>query len=81
MPNPSSDDTNEALNTAKQVQPENVGALTRAQLTPEAAAAPQGHDVPGHDHAGHSHDDGHDPGPTGDNPYLVPGISLAMSTA
>ena len=87
MPNPSSDDTNEALNTAKQVQPENVGALTRAQLTPKAAAAPQGHDVPGHDHAGHSHDhnDGHDHdhdhGPTGDNPYLVPGISLALLLA
>ena len=83
MPNPSSDDTNEALNTAKQVQPENVGALTRAQLTPAAAAAPQGHDVPGHDHAGHSHDDGHDHdhGPAGDNPYLVPGISLALLLA
>ena len=83
MPNPSSDDTNEALNTAKQVQPENVGALTRAQLTPEAAAAPQGHDVPGHDHAGHSHDDGHDHdhGPTGDTHYLVPGISLALLLA
>lgn len=51
MPDPSSDNLHEELNTAKQVQPENVGALTRAQLTPEAAAAPQGHDVPGHDHA------------------------------
>ena len=83
MPNPSSDDTNEALNTAKQVQPENVGALTRAQLTPAAAAAPQGHDVPGHDHAGHSHDHDHDHdhGPAGDNPYLVPGISLALLLA
>jgi Cd2+/Zn2+-exporting ATPase len=51
MPDPSSDQLSEELNTAKQVQPENVGALSRAQLTPEAAAAPQGHDVPGHDHA------------------------------
>ena len=39
------------MNTAKQVQPENVGALTREQLTPEAATSPEGHDVPGHDHA------------------------------
>ncbi|AWM32360.1 heavy metal translocating P-type ATPase [Hymenobacter nivis] len=67
MPDPSSDNLNEELNTAKQVRPENVGALTRAQLTPEAAAAPQGHDVPGHDHGdaepndadhtGHEHTD------------------------
>ncbi|TYZ06097.1 cadmium-translocating P-type ATPase [Hymenobacter lutimineralis] len=57
MPDPSSDNLNEQLNTAKQVQPENVGALTRAQLTPEAATAPQGHDVPGHDHQGHDHGD------------------------
>ncbi|MCI1189782.1 cadmium-translocating P-type ATPase [Hymenobacter sp. DH14] len=65
MPDPSSDNLNEELNTAKQVRPENVGALSREQLTPEAAAAPQGHDVPGHDHApaddpdehaGHNHD-------------------------
>ncbi|TFZ62122.1 cadmium-translocating P-type ATPase [Hymenobacter sp. UV11] len=55
MPDPSSDNLNEELNTAKQVQPENVGALSREQLTPEAAAAPQGHDVPGHDHAAHDH--------------------------
>ncbi|PJJ54957.1 heavy metal translocating P-type ATPase [Hymenobacter chitinivorans] len=60
MPDPSSDNLNEELNTAKQVQPENVGALTRTQLTPEAASAPEGHDVPGHDHnevghAGHNH--------------------------
>ena len=64
MPDPSSANLNEELNTAKQVQPENVGALTRAQLTPEAATAPEGHDVPGHDHgaagepnphAGHNH--------------------------
>ena len=100
MPDPSSDSLNEELNTAKQVQPENVGALTRAQLTPEAAAAPQGHDVPGHDHddaepeghddkeeadehAGHDHDHGddHDHGPAGDNPYLVPGISLVLMLA
>ncbi|MBF9144415.1 heavy metal translocating P-type ATPase [Hymenobacter properus] len=94
MPDPSSDKLNEELNTAKQVQPENVGALSRDQLTPEAAAAPQGHDVPGHDHApaddenhaGHDHDPGeldmdddeHDHGPAGDNPYLVPGISFAL---
>jgi Cd2+/Zn2+-exporting ATPase len=66
MPDPSSDKLNEELNTAKQVQPENVGALSRDQLTPEAAAAPQGHDVAGHDHApaadedhaGHTHDPG-----------------------
>ena len=75
MPDPSSTNPNEELHTAKQVQPENVGALTRAQLTPEAAAAPQGHDVPGHDHADH---DGHDHGPAGDNPYLAPGISLVL---
>ena len=100
MPGPSSDNLNEELNTAKQVQPENVGALTRAQLTPEAAAAPQGHDVPGHDHAepeghnhgaeqeadehaGHDHGSGddHDHGPAGDNPYLVPGISLVLMLA
>ncbi|MGI4734151.1 MAG: heavy metal translocating P-type ATPase [Janthinobacterium lividum] len=61
MPDPSSDNLNEELNTAKQVQPENVGALTRAQLTPEAAVEPQGHDVPGHDHSGHNHGD-HDHG-------------------
>jgi Cd2+/Zn2+-exporting ATPase len=94
MPDPSSDNLNEELNTAKQVQPENVGALTRAQLTPEAAAEPQGHDVPGHDHAGHDHggedeadehaghDHGdHDHGPAGDNPYLAPGISLVLMLA
>lgn len=97
MPDPSSDKLNEELNTAKQVQPENVGALSRDQLTPEAAAAPQGHDVPGHDHApaddedhtGHDHnpgeldldDDEHDHGPAGDNPYLVPGISFALLLA
>ncbi|MBF9236731.1 cadmium-translocating P-type ATPase [Hymenobacter sp. BT683] len=46
-----SSDTREELNTAKQVKPENTGALTRDQLTPDAAASPQGHDVPGHDHA------------------------------
>ena len=78
MPDLSSNNLNEELNTAKQVQPGNVGALTRAQLTPEAAAAPQGHDVPsydhrdaepndadhsGHDHTVHDHDGhGHDHG-------------------
>ncbi|MBO0360517.1 cadmium-translocating P-type ATPase [Hymenobacter sp. BT186] len=102
MPDPTSPDTNEELNTAKQVKPENVGALSRDQLTPEAAAAPEGHDVPGHDHtghnhpagkkvvdlagkpadehAGHSHGDGddHDHGPADANPYLWPGVSLAL---
>jgi Cd2+/Zn2+-exporting ATPase len=94
MPDSSSDNLNEELNTAKQVQPENVGALTRAQLTPAAAAAAQGHDVPGHDHAGHDHGDehaghdhaghdhgDHDHGPAGDNPYLAPGISLVLMLA
>ena len=108
MPDPSSNNLDEELNTAKQAQPENAGALTRAQLTTDAAAAPQGHDVPGHDHApadaphdhaGHQHDpgelsledeeddhaghdhDGHDHGPAGDKPYLVPGISFALLLA
>jgi len=80
MPDSSFDNLNEELHTAKQVQPENVGALTRAQLTPEAAAAPEGHDVPGHDHAGHDHDD-HDHGPAGANPYLVPALSFALLVA
>ncbi|NML68147.1 cadmium-translocating P-type ATPase [Hymenobacter sp. RP-2-7] len=94
---PTSDKLGEELNTAKQVQPENVGALSRDQLTPEAAAAPQGHDVAGHDHApaadedhaGHAHDPGeldldddeHDHGPAEPNPYLVPGISFALLLA
>ena len=110
MPDPTSPNTNEELNTAKQVQLENVGALSRAQLTPAAATEAQGHDVPGHDHApaedahdhaghhhgheghdhaGHSHDPGeldlneddehdHDHGPAGANPYLLPGLSLAL---
>lgn len=56
MPAPSSDNLDEELHTAKQVQSENVGALTRAQLTPAAAIAPQGHDVPGHDHSDAEHD-------------------------
>ncbi|MDO7854408.1 heavy metal translocating P-type ATPase [Hymenobacter convexus] len=89
MPDPSSDNLNEELNTAKQVQPENVGALTRTQLTPEAATAPEGHDVPGHDHdesdehAGHDHGDhdDHDHGPADANPYLAPGISLVLMLA
>ncbi|QNE42284.1 cadmium-translocating P-type ATPase (plasmid) [Hymenobacter sp. NBH84] len=51
MPDITPDKLNEELNTAKQVQLENVGALTRDQLTPTAAAEPQGHDVSGHDHA------------------------------
>ncbi len=76
MPNPSFDNTDEELNTAKQVNLDNVGALNREQLTPKAAAEPQGHDVSGHDHApaaghdqaGHSHKEhdhaghSHDPG-------------------
>ncbi|TGE03537.1 heavy metal translocating P-type ATPase [Hymenobacter fodinae] len=51
MPDRTPEKLNEELNTAKQVQLENVGALTRDQLTPTAAAEPQGHDVAGHDHA------------------------------
>ena len=78
MPNPSSTNTNEQLNTAKQAKPENVGALTREQLTPGAAASPQGHDVPGHDHASLGDHDGHTHGPAGDNPYLLPGLSLLL---
>ena len=80
MPDPTSDNLNGELNTAKQVNPANAGALTRAQLTPEAAAEPEGHDVPGHDHASHDHD-GHDHGPPGERPYLVPAISLALLLA
>ena len=75
MPDPTSTNTDEELQTAKQVQPENVGALDRQQLTPAAAAAPQGHDVPGHDHAGHHH------GPAGASPYLRPALSLALLLA
>ncbi|GAB3636051.1 heavy metal translocating P-type ATPase [Hymenobacter arcticus] len=114
MPDPTSANTDEELNTAKQVQLENVGALNRQQLTPAAATERQGHDVPGHDHAdldhadhdhdhaghdhtghdhaspkhaghshaGHSHDDdGHSHGPAGANPYLLPGLSLALLLA
>ncbi|MBC6612401.1 cadmium-translocating P-type ATPase [Hymenobacter sp. BT507] len=93
MPDPTSQNTNEELHTAKQVKLENVGALSREQLTPDAATEPQGHDVAGHDHApaedttpdahaGHSHGAGdHDHGPAGDHPYLVPGISLALLLA
>ena len=55
MPDPTSPNTDEELNTAKQVKLENVGALSRDQLTPEAATEPEGHDVPGHDHAEHDH--------------------------
>ena len=86
---PTDEPLNEPLNTAKQIKPENVGAVSRTQLTPEAAASPQGHDVPGHDHAAataacthagtHAEDDGHDHGPAAANPYLLPGISLANS--
>ncbi|SET36173.1 heavy metal translocating P-type ATPase [Hymenobacter actinosclerus] len=67
MADPRSDSTNEPLNTAKQVDLANVGALSRQQLTPEAATAPRGQDHPPTDpadhqnesaaeHAGHSHD-------------------------
>ena len=88
MPDPLTD-INEPLNTAKQANLANVGALSRAQLTPAAAAEDQGHDVPGHDHgpagaddhAGHSHDHDHSHGPAGDNPYLTPGVSLALLLA
>ncbi|MBX0293166.1 cadmium-translocating P-type ATPase [Hymenobacter sp. HSC-4F20] len=94
MPDPSLDKTNEELNTAKQVQLENVGALTRDQLSPDAATEPQGHDVPGHDHApaadttpdaqaGHTHEEGddHDHENAGASPYLWPGVSLALLLA
>jgi Cd2+/Zn2+-exporting ATPase len=80
MPDPTSSTTNEELNTAKQVNLDNVGALTREQLTPRATVEPQGHD-----HAGHAPGeldlDEHDHGPAGDNPYLLPGISLALLLA
>ncbi|TGE03578.1 cadmium-translocating P-type ATPase [Hymenobacter fodinae] len=38
---------------------------------------------PADEHAGHSHGDGddHDHGPAGDNPYLWPGVSLALLLA
>ena len=78
MSDPTPDNLFEELNTAKQTRPGNVGALTRAQLTPEAAAAPQGHDVPGHDHGDHA---GHDHGPAGANPYLAPGLSFVLLLA
>ncbi|NVO29771.1 heavy metal translocating P-type ATPase [Hymenobacter lapidiphilus] len=94
MPDPYSDNTDEELNTAKQVDLANVGALNRQQLTPEAATAPRGQDHPPTDtvdhhnesadeHAGHSHDGldnghGHDHGPAGEWPYLWPAVSLAM---
>ncbi len=94
MPNPHSDKLNEDLNTAKQVDLTNVGALTREQLTPEAATAPRGQDhaptdTADHadeaaaDHAGHSHDDldGHDHGPAGERPYLWPAVSLILLLA
>ncbi|MBT2559114.1 cadmium-translocating P-type ATPase [Hymenobacter sp. ISL-91] len=94
MPDPYSDNTDEELNTAKQVDLANVGALNREQLTPEAATAPQGQDHPPTDNAdhhnesvdenaGHSHDGldnghGHDHGPASEWPYLWPAISLAL---
>ena len=95
MPNPSFDNIDEELNTAKQVHPENVGALTREQLLPKAAAAPEGHDVPGHDHA-HAAKTAlatptstpatttlrrPRPRPGRRLPYLVPGISLVLLLA
>ncbi|WP_310393432.1 heavy metal translocating P-type ATPase [Hymenobacter sp.] len=75
MLRPASTNLDEELNTAKQVQPENVGALSRGQLTPSAAASPEGHDVAGHDHGDHA---GHGHGPADDNPYLWPGVSFAL---
>ncbi|OWP64003.1 cadmium-translocating P-type ATPase [Hymenobacter amundsenii] len=86
MPNPNPDKLNEDLNTAKQVDLINVGALTREQLTPAAAAAPRGQDhaptdKADHDeHDGHSHD-GHDHGPVGERPYLWPAVSLVLLLA
>ncbi|RFP65133.1 cadmium-translocating P-type ATPase [Hymenobacter lapidiphilus] len=94
MPDPYSDNTDEELNTAKQVDLANVGALNRQQLTPKAATAPRGQDHPPTDtvdhhnesadeHAGHSHDDldGHDHGPASERPYLWPAVSLALLLA
>ena len=86
MPDPSSTNLNEELNTAKQVHPENVGALTRDQLTPEAATEPEGHDVPGHDHdeaehEGHDHGEEEETSESSTSPYLVPGISLVLMLA
>ncbi|WP_019949151.1 heavy metal translocating P-type ATPase [Hymenobacter aerophilus] len=81
MPDSSSDNLNEELNTAKQVNPENVGALTREQLTPEAATAPRGQDHAPTNTADHDDHDGHDHGPAGAHPYLVPSISLALLLA
>jgi Cd2+/Zn2+-exporting ATPase len=74
------------------VHPDNVGALSREQLTPRAAVEPQGHDHAGNDHTGHSHDPGeldldkedehnHGHGPAGNNCYLLPGVSLALLLA
>ncbi|WP_400190882.1 heavy metal translocating P-type ATPase [Hymenobacter sp. B81] len=81
MPQFSPDSLNEKLNTAKQVQLDNVGALTREQLTPVAAAAPLGQDHAPTDDAHHDHDHGHDHGPAGAYPYLLPGLSLALLLA
>jgi Cd2+/Zn2+-exporting ATPase len=66
---------------------DNVGALSREQLTHRAAVEPQGHDHTGHSHAPgeldldeeDEHDHGH--GPAGNKPYLLPGISLALLLA
>ncbi len=68
----------ELLNTAKQADPANAGALTRAQLTPEAAAEPQGQDVPGHDHAPAATPAAEEAGPS---PYVLPAVSLALLLA
>lgn len=79
MLNASSNNLNEELNTAKQAQPENVGVLTREQLTPEAATEPEGHDVAGHDHAPAA--PGSAKARSDASPYLVPGISLVLLQA
>jgi len=97
MPDPTSPNTDEELNTAKQVKLENVGALNRDQLTPDAAAEPEGHDMPGHDHnaphrpagkqvvnlAGQPviSPAGHGDEPAGPSPYLWPGVSLVLLLA
>ncbi|WP_019946788.1 heavy metal translocating P-type ATPase [Hymenobacter aerophilus] len=94
MSDPRSRNTDEELNTAKQVDLANVGALNREQLTPDAASAPRGQDhaptdpadhaptkptPTGADKAGHSHDGhSHDDGPAGERPYLWPAVSLAL---
>ncbi|MBC6992344.1 heavy metal translocating P-type ATPase [Hymenobacter sp. BT491] len=91
MPDPTSPNTNEELNTAKQVRLNNVGALSRVQLTPEAATEPQGHDVSGHDHApgelspdedaGEAQAHNHNHNFANSSPYAGPGVSFALLVA